>query len=96
MLAKVEPQSVRHIELTAAIPLLVVSNRGVAVLPDWVVNKVRYNSDCVSRPLTENGPTRGLFAATGWKDTIKLLTVLLLELARTEPVKMHRSWALAI
>jgi LysR family transcriptional regulator, regulator for metE and metH len=41
------------VELTAVILLLVASNRGVAVLPDWVVREVRTSSDYVTRPLTE-------------------------------------------
>ena len=36
MPAKVEPRAIRQVELTAVILLLVASNRGVAVLPDWV------------------------------------------------------------
>ena len=91
MPAKVEPRSVRQIELTAVILLLVASNRGVAVLPDWVVREVRYNSDYVTRPLTEHGITRRLFAATRRDDTTKPFMAHLLKLARTEPVKMHRS-----
>ena len=91
MPAKVEPRSVRQIELTAVILLLVASNRGVAVLPDWVVREVRYNSDYVTRPLTEHGLTRRLFAATRRVDTTKPFMAHLLKLARTEPVKMQRS-----
>ena len=56
-LAKVEPRAVRQVELTAVILLLVASNRGVAVLPDWVVREVRYNSDYVTRPITKGGMT---------------------------------------
>ena len=62
--AKVEPAAVRQVELTAVILLLVASNRGVSVLPDWVVREVKYSSDYVTRPLTENGVTRRLYAAT--------------------------------
>jgi len=91
MPAKVEPRSVRQIELTAVILLLVASNRGVAVLPDWVVREVRYNSEYVTRPLTEHGLTRRLFAATRRVDTTKPFMAHLLKLARTEPVKMQRS-----
>ena len=91
MPAKVEPRSVRQIELTAVILLLVASNRGVAVLPDWVVREVRYNSDYVTRPLTEHGITRKLFAATRQDDTTKPFMAHLLKLARTKPVKMQRS-----
>ena len=35
--ARVEPASIRQVELTAVILLLVASNRGISVLPDWVV-----------------------------------------------------------
>ena len=91
MPAKVEPESVRQVELTAVILLLVASNRGVAVLPDWVVREVRYNSDYVTRPLTANGLTRRLFAATRSEETSKPYLAHLLKLARTEPVKLQRA-----
>ena len=91
MPAKVEPESVRQVELTAVILLLVASNRGVAVLPDWVVREVRYNSDYVTRPLTANGLTRRLFAATRSEETSKPYMAHLLKLARTEPVKLQRA-----
>ena len=88
--AKVEPRSVRQVELTAVILLLVASNRGVAVLPDWVVREVRYNSDYVTRPITKNGLTRRLYAATRTEDTTKPFMAHLLRLARSEPVKLQR------
>lgn len=88
--AKVEPRGLRQVELTAVILLLVASNRGVAVLPDWVVREVRYNSDYVTRPITENGLTRRLFAATRSEDTVKPFMAHLLRLARSEPVKLQR------
>ncbi len=88
--AKVEPASVRQVELTAVILLLVASNRGVAVLPDWVVREVRYHSDYVTRPVTEAGLTRRLYAATRAEDTTKPFMAHLLRLARTEPVKLQR------
>jgi LysR family transcriptional regulator for metE and metH len=91
MPAKVEPRAVRQVELTAVILLLVASNRGVAVLPDWVVREVRYNSDYVTRPLTERGITRRLYAATRREDTTKPFMAHLLKLARSEPVKLQRS-----
>ena len=91
MPARIEPRSVRQVELTAVILLLVASNRGVAVLPDWVVREVRYNSDYVTRPLTEHGITRRLFAATRREDTTKSFMADLLKLARTETVKMQLS-----
>jgi LysR family transcriptional regulator for metE and metH len=88
--AKVEPRAIRQVELTAVILLLVASNRGVAVLPDWVLREVRYHSDYVTRPLTEQGLTRRLFAATRDVDTAKPFMAHLLRLARTEPIKLQR------
>jgi len=88
--AKVEPKSVRQVELTAVILLLVASNRGVAVLPDWVVREVKYSADYVTLPVTEQGLTRRLFAATRSDDTTKPYMAHLLRLARTEPVKLQR------
>ncbi|MEL7212977.1 MAG: LysR family transcriptional regulator [Pseudomonadota bacterium] len=89
--AKVEPASVRQVELTAVILLLVASNRGVSVLPDWVVREVKYNSDYVTRPITETGLTRRLYAATRGDDTMKPYMAHLIRLARTIPMKMQRS-----
>ncbi len=91
--AKVEPEAVRQVELTAVILLLVASNRGVAVLPDWVVREVRYNSDYVTRPLTKKGLTRRLYAATRSDETAKPYMAHLLKLARSEPVKLQRAAA---
>ncbi len=54
--AKVEPAGVRQVELTAVILMLVAANRGVAVLPDWVLREVKYQPDYVTRPVTA---TRG-------------------------------------
>jgi len=89
--AKVEPAAVRQVELTAVILLLVASNRGVAVLPDWVVREVRYNSDYVTRPLTKDGITRRLYAATREEDTSRPYMAHLIRLARQEAVKLQRS-----
>ena len=88
--AKVEPRSIRQVELTAVILLLVASNRGVAVLPDWVVREVRYHSDYVTRPLTEKGVTKRLYAATRSDDTTKPFMSHLLRLARKIPVQLQR------
>ena len=88
--ARVEPRGVRQVELTAVILLLVASNRGVAVLPDWVVREVRYHSDYVTRPLTETGLTRRLYAATRSEDTTKPFLAHLLRLARRIPVQLQR------
>ncbi|MEM9432656.1 MAG: LysR family transcriptional regulator [Pseudomonadota bacterium] len=86
----VEPRAIRQVELTAVILLLVASNRGVAVLPDWVVREVRYNSDYVTRPLTEHGRTKRLYAATRAEDTAKPFMSNVIRLARTEPLKLQR------
>lgn len=88
--AKVEPRAIRQVELTAVILLLVASNRGVAVLPDWVVREVRYHSDYVTRPLTEKGVTKRLYAATRSDDTTKPFMSHLLRLARKIPVQLQR------
>lgn len=61
--AGVEPAAVRQIELTAVILLLVASHRGIAVLPDWVINEAARRSNLAIRPLTETGLRRTLFAA---------------------------------
>ena len=88
--AKVEPAAVRQVELTAVILLLVASNRGVAVLPDWVVQQVRYSADYVTRPLTQGGKTRRLYAATRVEDTQRPFVAHLIRLARQEAVRMQR------
>jgi LysR family transcriptional regulator for metE and metH len=88
--AKVEPAAVRQVELTAMILLLVASNRGVAVLPDWVVRQVRYNSDYVTRPLTAKGITKRLYAATRTADDGLPYLSHVIRLARQEAVKLQR------
>tara|TARA_R110002051_G_scaffold108936_3_gene181721 strand:+ start:470 stop:1378 length:909 start_codon:yes stop_codon:yes gene_type:complete len=89
--AKVEPAAVRQVELTAVILLLVASNRGIAVLPDWVVRQVKYNADYVTRPLTRGGMTRRLYAATRAEDTHRPFVAHFLRLARQEAVRMQRA-----
>lgn len=87
--AKVEPAMVRQAELTAVILLLVASNRGVSVLPDWVVREVKYNSDYVTRPLTKYGLTRRLYAAVRTDDKAKGFMTELIRLARIEAEHMQ-------
>ena len=87
--AKVEPAAIRQVELTAVILLLVASNRGVAVLPDWVVREVKYSSDYVTRPLTAQGITRRLYAATRSDDVDKPFVRELIRLARVEAVRLQ-------
>ena len=87
--AKVEPAAIRQVELTAVILLLVASNRGVAVLPDWVVREVKYSSDYVTRPLTSTGITRRLYAAVRQDDLDKPFMQQLLKLAGEEARKLQ-------
>ena len=89
--AKVEPASVRQAELTAIILLLVASNRGVSVLPDWVVREVKYSSDYVTRPLTSKGLTRRLYAAVRKDDRDKPYMGRLIELARVEARRLQEA-----
>ncbi|SEK40900.1 LysR family transcriptional regulator, regulator for metE and metH [Roseovarius azorensis] len=88
--AKIEPRSIRQVELTAVILLLVASNRGVSVLPDWVVREVRTSSDYVTRPLTAQGVTKRLYAAIRDDDADKPYMAHLIRLAREIPVRLQR------
>ena len=88
--AKVEPRGVRQVELTAVILMLVAANRGVAVLPDWVVRQVRTNADYVTRPVTEAGLVKRLYAATRDEDATKPFMAHFLRLGRSEPVMVQR------
>ncbi|UWQ63913.1 LysR family transcriptional regulator [Leisingera caerulea] len=87
--AGVEPASIRQVELTAVILLLVASNRGVSVLPDWVVREVKYSSDYVTRPLTKTGITRSLYAAIRTEDREKPFMKELIRLAKVEARKLQ-------
>ncbi|MBD3803484.1 LysR family transcriptional regulator [Thioclava marina] len=89
--ARVEPKAVRQVELTAVILMLVASNRGVAVLPDWVLREVKYQPDYITRPVTEHGLTKRLYAATRTEDATQPFMAHFLRLARTEPVKLQRA-----
>ena len=87
--AGVEPGSIRQVELTAVILLLVASNRGVSVLPDWVVREIKYSSDYVTRPLTKDGITRRLYAAIRSDDLEKPYMQELVRLAKIEARKLQ-------
>ncbi|QFT73889.1 Hca operon transcriptional activator [Ruegeria sp. THAF33] len=87
--ARVEPATIRQVELTAVILLLVASNRGISVLPDWVVREVKYNSDYITRPLTKEGITRRLYAAVRSEDLEKPFVQELVKLAREEARKLQ-------
>lgn len=89
--AGVEPAAIRRVELTEMILLLVASGRGVAVLPDWVLREVKYHSDYVTRPITEGGLTRRMYAAMRADDMAKPYMAHVVRLARTEAVKLQRA-----
>ncbi|MEY4983209.1 MAG: hypothetical protein RIR62_1475 [Pseudomonadota bacterium] len=89
--AKVEPRGQRPVELTAVILMLVGSNRGVSVLPDWVLREVRTNADYVTRPLGPATITKRLYAATRDEDATKPFMAHFLRLGRSEPVKLQRA-----
>ncbi len=88
--AKVEPRGLRQVELTAVILMLVGSNRGVSVLPDWVLRDIKSNADYVTRPLGPGVITKRLYAATRVEDTLKPFMAHFLKLGRSEPVKLQR------
>ncbi len=88
--AKVEPRAQRTAELTAVILMLVGSNRGVAVLPDWVMREVKTNADYITRPLGPEVVTKRMYAATREEDAGKPYIAHFLRLARSEPVKLQR------
>lgn len=90
--AKVEPRGVRPVELTAVILMLVASDRGVAVLPDWVLREAKGSSDFVTRPLAGR-PLKRLYAAVRDEDAAQPFMAHFLRLGRTEPVKLQRAAA---
>ena len=88
--ARVEPRGHRTAELTAVILMLVGSNRGVAVLPDWVMREVKSNADYITRPLGPAPVTKRMYAATREEDATQPFMAHFLRLARSEPVKLQR------
>ena len=88
--ARVEPRAQRTAELTAVILMLVGSNRGVSVLPDWVLREVKGNPDYATRPLGPEPVTKRLYAATRMEDATRPYMAHFLRLARTEAVKLQR------
>ena len=88
--AKVEPRGLRQVELTAVILMLVGSNRGVSVLPDWVLRDIKSNADYVTRPLGPGVITKRLYGATRAEDALKPYMAHFLKLGRSEPVKLQR------
>jgi LysR family transcriptional regulator for metE and metH len=89
--AKIEPRATRQVELTAMILMLVAANRGVSVLPDWVLRDVQTNADFVTLPLGPEPVIKRLYAATRAEDATKPFMANFLRLSRSEPVKLQRS-----
>lgn len=89
--AKIEPRGHRTAELTAVILMLVGSNRGVSVLPDWVMREVKSSADYVTRPLGPTPVQKRMYAATRSEDVTKPYMAHFLRLARSEPVKLQRA-----
>ena len=87
---KVEPAHIKQAELTSIILLLVASDRGVTVLPDWVIAEVRNNSDYAIRPLNKSGIQRGLFAATRANCLEKPFMRNLIDLAGQEAGRLQK------
>ncbi|MEL0042337.1 MAG: LysR substrate-binding domain-containing protein, partial [Candidatus Puniceispirillum sp.] len=80
--ARVEPKLVRQVELTAVMLLLVGANKGVTVLPDWVIRSADIDSGLVTRPVTSAGLTRQLYAAVRTADAGKPFMRRFIELGR--------------
>lgn len=88
--ARVEPMAHRTAELTAVILMLVGSDRGVTVLPDWVIRDVKTHADYVTRPLGPGVITKRLYAVTREEDAVRPYMAHFLRLGRSEPVKLQR------
>lgn len=88
--AKVEPRQHRQADLTAVIFMLVGSDRGVSVLPDWVMRDIRNNPDYVTRPLGPGTVTKRMYAATRDSDATQPYMAHVLRLIRSEAVKLQR------
>lgn len=91
--ARIEPRAQRPVELTAVILMLVGSNRGVAVLPDWVLREVKSNADYITRPLGPHQVTKRLYGATRDEDAARPYIAHFVRLARGEAVKLQREMA---
>jgi LysR family transcriptional regulator for metE and metH len=55
-----------------------------------VLREVKYQPDYVTRPITEGGITKRMYAATRTEDASQPYMAHFLRLARSEPVKLQR------
>ena len=76
--------------MTAVILMLIGSNRGVGVLPDWVIRDLKGNPDYVTRPLAPGNVTRRLYACLREEDAARPHMAHFVRLGRSEPVKFQR------
>lgn len=60
---KISPQQIRQCELTVMILQLVASQRGLAVLPDWVLSEYLVKKRITAKPLGKHGMRGKLYAA---------------------------------
>ena len=80
--AGVTPAGTREIELTDVAILLIASGRGIAVLPDWVVEREAANPAVTAMPLGDPPVTRRLYAAMRETDRDQPFMADMLRLAR--------------
>lgn len=92
--ARVEPMSHRQVELTAVILMLVAANRGVSVLPDWVIRNIGSDVDYAVLPLGEQAVTKRLYAVVREEDAQKSYIAHFQRLVRSEAVKIQRGQVL--
>jgi len=79
---KIQPKDVRQVELTSIILMLVGANKGVSVLPDWVLKNTAETTQIVQKPLTKKGIHRKLYAAVRTRDSAKLYVETFLTLSK--------------
>ena len=78
----VEPLTIRQVELTSVILFLVGANKGVSVLPDWVLKNTSETAQLVQKKLTATGIKRKLYAAVRKRDSSKLYLETFLSLSK--------------
>ena len=83
--AGIEPAAIRQAELTAIILQLVAGQRGVAVLPDWVVREPVRLQRLSVRALGRSGMFGTLYAAVRHADRQAAYMESLIKLARSAP-----------
>ncbi|VAW71915.1 Transcriptional activator MetR [hydrothermal vent metagenome] len=78
----VAPKAIRQSELTVMILQLVASGRGIAVLPDWVINEYIEKKYVAARPLGEQGMGGTLYAGIREREAKRVYLTDFIELAR--------------